>query len=228
MPVVLKRKINDKLKALRGGGNQRAPQAAGQQGLTMGNEPHARRPYGGVQNVGGSQLKPQKYSNPGLEKQLKQCLEELYKAILGRDNLVKTLKIMDKLLGNVVKDQNNQQFRVIKLDNKTIANRIGKYRPAVEFFNLLRFLPYGQNVLKLEGQQVENLQDIQLALETLHSFGNKFGQAVNNIGKSFVNSKFGKTNLDVAKANASDIGNIFDQLNRLKAQRNVSLITSTN
>lgn len=186
-----------------------------------GNHGHGDYPQHPPQNYQPQKLHQVKKSgDPALKTKLEGLLNELYQGIMGQDNLLATLKIIDKLIGNVIKNPGDLRFRVIKLDNKKIKQMITNHKPAVEFLNYLKFLPSGPNQLKLEGDSPD-IAELKFALDIIHKFGERTFKAQSNIGKSHVGSRYGKTNLDIARANASDIGQTMDHLKRLKWQRDV-------
>jgi hypothetical protein len=59
---------------------------------------------------------------------------------MGKENLIETLKIMDKLIANIVNNPTEQKFRTINLENDKIRRTIGSSHSAKAIFQSLLFV----------------------------------------------------------------------------------------
>lgn len=104
----------------------------------------------------------------------------MYQKIMGKENLISTLKIMDRLISNIIKDPTNPKFKSLNLENKKIKATIGSTQHGIDIFKSLRFVPTGTSgELQLEGTNVENIQDFKMCLDTIHGFGSVVGKPLN-------------------------------------------------
>jgi PUB domain len=62
---------------------------------------------------------------PGLRQEIEENLNRMYQTNMVKENLVETLKIMDKLISNIIKNPTDTKFRSINLENKTLKATIG-------------------------------------------------------------------------------------------------------
>ena len=82
---------------------------------------------------------------------------------------------LSKLVGNVARDPSNPKFRTVKLHNKAIQERVGRFADAVEFLRVC-----GWRDAELDGEGVLTLADADTDDAVLHVALENLDSALNN------------------------------------------------
>ena len=70
---------------------------------------------------------------------INELVEKLKKEIMISKEVTKTLKTLNKLLGNVVKNPKEEKYHRVNLANPKIEKMIGQYKPAVRILQMAGF-----------------------------------------------------------------------------------------
>ena len=120
-----------------------------------------RERFGGSAAAGGTeQKKPEKTPAQQVEHGIK-TVKTLYTEIRAPGVAKTCLKTCNTFISNVIKDQNNEKFRRINLDNNAVKERVVKVNGGLAILKAVGFSPAsdGTNFLQLETVDMAVLQD---------------------------------------------------------------------
>lgn len=150
----------------------------------------------------------------------------IYKTVLGSDNLLELLQVMNSLLCNIINKPEEQKFRTVKLTNPKIAASLGRSPPAISLFKHLCFVESGEGLLQFAG---DSTSELNFTARSIREFAEKIRRLIitsvshqKNHGVAGFSSTAGQTNADVAAKHGGGSGHVMDTLQAVKMQRAVA------